>query len=343
MPTPATLRGVNVYVGDIHGTRLSHLTDALRALGVTPAGLLCTMDLDQVLSIRDLRDFEKRYLEAGRSALLVPGNHEAAIIHGIGIDSATYRQSRQNTSIFELIEKINLPDFADLRDYVERKLAVVGGLPMQLDAAGEYPALLIHAALSGRQERYMDEFAEELQAHVRERWDLWLRLIEREHLEANFDTMAEQGLHTMVRGHDHYTALRSRDSDGALYGHQLVMHLLNVDGDRSYASESVRSEDGADDMVLLDPQRFAQTRDEGGIYWHELLPERRYVVNFGPFYHGHFGLLRAGDGTSPPAVAFCRTAVSFYTAEDRKHELQPFTLAQRAAAGANFFTLFPRD
>lgn len=343
MPTPATLQGINVYVGDIHGTRISHLRDALRALTITPAGLLCTMDLDQVLAICDLRNLEKRYIDEGRTALLVPGNHEAAIIHGIGIDSATYRKQRQDTSIFELIEKINLPDFAEVREYVEHKLAIVGGQPMLLDGAGEFPALLIHAALAGRQERYMEEFPEDLQTHVRERWDLWLRLVDREHLEANFSAMEERGLHTMVRGHDHYTALRSRDADGALYSHQLVMHRIAADGGCEYSTESVRGEDSADDMEFLDTQRFARTRDSGSLYWHELRPERRYVVNFGPYYMGCFGLLRAGDAQQPPALAFCRTGVSFYTADDRRHELQPYTLAQRAAAGANFFTLFPRD
>ncbi len=343
MPSPVSLQGVNVYVGDIHGCRLSHLSAALATLGIEPAGLLCTMDLDQVLAIRELRELEKRYTERGRTALLVPGNHEAAIVHGIGIDSATYRQARQDTTIFELIEKINLPDFAELRAYVERKLALVGGQPMLLDAAGEYPALLIHAALSGRQERYIDEFPAPLQAHVRERTDLWLRLVERAHIDANFDAMKKRGLHTMVRGHDHYTALRSVGDDGVLCGHQLVIQRISAAGECGYVTESVRSDDTPDDMAFVDPARFASTRDAGGIYWHELLPERRYVVNFGPYYSGFFGLLRAGDAQTPPALAFCRTDVSFYTADDRRHELHHFTLAQRAAAGANFYTLFPRE
>ena len=343
MSSTETLNGINVYLGDIHGTRLTHLDAALERLGIEPDGLLSTMDLDQVLAIRQLRDLERRYLDAGKAAYVVPGNHEAAIIYSIGIDSATYRKSKQDTSIFELIEKIYLPDFAQLRTYVERKLAIVGGQRVRLDASARYPALLIHAALAGRQERYIEEFPEELQTHVRDRFDLWLRLIDRGHLDDNFRGMTEHGIQTMLRGHDHYVALRSQGEDGALWGHQVVLHKDSTDAALEHRTESVRAEDAPDDMALLDPRHFAAVRDAGDIYWHELLPERRYVVNFGPYYMGYFGLVRAGTGDHPPAVAFCRTEVSFFTAEDRQEELQAFTLAQRAAAGASFYTLFPRD
>ena len=49
--------------------------------------------------------------------------------------------------------------------------------------------------------------------------------------------------------------------------------------------------------------------------------------------HDWMGLAREAD----------RADLAGATAEDRQEELQAFTLAQRAAAGASFYTLFPRD
>jgi hypothetical protein len=338
---PVQLRDTSVYLGDIHGTRLSHLEDALRALAIAPSALLCTMDLDQVLSVQDLVDLEKRYLGSGRPAVLVPGNHEAALIHRIGIDSSTYRDKQQDTTILALIEAIDLPHFGALRAFVQEKLAIEGGEPLALGGKDGAAGLLIHGALAGKQEKYLHEFPPELQDHVRRRSDLWLRLEDRSHLAANFRTMEERGIEVMLRGHDHYVALRSQAEGRGLCSHQLVINMVSAAG-LEYRTERPRDGDGCDDLALADAERLGRAREARALYWHSLVPDSRYVVNFGPYYLGHFGLVRAATAERTLALAFCQTDVSFYTAEDRKRRLKPFSLAEQARSGRSFYDLFPR-
>ena len=63
-----------VYLGDIHGARLRHLKRALRALSIKPSGLLCTMDLDQILSMQELAKLQKKFDTEGLFTALAPGH-----------------------------------------------------------------------------------------------------------------------------------------------------------------------------------------------------------------------------------------------------------------------------
>ena len=117
----------SVYVGDIHGSRLSVMQSALAALDIKPQRFLCTMDVDQVMSIMDLKKMEREFLAEGKASHIVPGNHEDAIILGIQIGSATFRKNRQDTNIFELTEDMGRPEFEEYRTYVENKLRIKGG------------------------------------------------------------------------------------------------------------------------------------------------------------------------------------------------------------------------
>ncbi len=332
------LSGISAYVGDIHGARLAHLEEALGTLGVKPRALLCTMDLDQVLCVQDLVDLEQRYRQAGQATVLVPGNHEAAIIHRIGIDSATYRKKRQDTHILALIEAIHMPGFRPLRRFLEEKLAIRGGVPVALGADPGFPGLLIHGALAGKEEKYIHEFPPELQTLVRERFDLWLRLETDEHLRANFAAMRQRGIDVMLRGHDHYVGLRSETGEGELCSHQVIINQV-AGRSLEHGAERPRADDQPDDIVLVEPARLARAQASAGLYWHEIEAGRRYVVNFGPYYLGHFGLVRAAGSGETPAVAFCRTGVSFFTAKDRLR-LKPLSLAHQARAGKTFYELF---
>lgn len=334
------LSGVSAYLGDVHGSRLGHLEQAMRAIDVQPSALLCAMDLDQVLSLQDLLELEQRYVSAGRLVAMVPGNHEAAIIFRIIIDSSTYRSSRQNTDIQSLIEAINLPDFIGLREYLLHKLEIVGGVHFALGEDGSMPGLLIHGALAGKEEKYIDEFPPDLQSHIRTRPDLWLRLETGEHVAANFAAMREQGVELMVRGHDHYAALRTEGEGGGIQSHQLVINVIEGES-VDYGAEKPREKDDSNDIVFVDSQRLNDARAARNLYWHELEPGRRCVINFGPYYQGYFGLLRAGEGAAAPAAAFCRTKVSFYTEADRERRLKPVSLSRQAQSGKSFYELFP--
>jgi len=334
------LTDISVYLGDIHGTRLEHLSGALTQLQISPSCLLCTMDLDQVLSIQDLLAMQLHYEQAGKQTLLVPGNHEAAIIHRIGIDSSTYRKSHQNTSILELVEALNLPSFSALRASIESTLEIKGGAAIELSSDRDWPGLLIHGAMAGKEEKYLSEFPPDLQDHVRARTDLWLRLETDEHLRANFEAMRCAGVKLMLRGHDHYLAMRSLSSHGALCSYQLAVNIISEKG-IDYRAESPRSGDDADDMVLIDSAQLGEVQKEAELFWHEIDPKASYVINCGPFYQGCFGLIRAGADGKPPAVAFCETAVSLYNEHDRRTRLGPFLSAHQARSGKTFYELFP--
>ena len=115
------------------------------------------MDVDQVLSIREVAALEASYVASGHDALVVPGNHEDAIVSGIGIDSGTYRKNKQETNINELIEDLRRPEFESARSYVMEKLAVKNGLRFSVDGDGKLAALVIHGALSGKEEKYLHD------------------------------------------------------------------------------------------------------------------------------------------------------------------------------------------
>ena len=208
------------------------------------------MDLDQVLSMQELSKLHDKFSEEGLFTALAPGNHEAAVIHHIGIDSSTYRKKHQDTNIMSLIEAFNLPSFNEVREFVESKLDIVGGVPFTLDDEGALNGLLIHGALDGKEEKYIHEFPESLQAHVRERSDLWLRLENSTHIKANFASMRDEGVSIMMRGHDHYTAMRSMDDADALSSHQLMINKISETG-VEYDTKKPRSKDNPDEPSIL--------------------------------------------------------------------------------------------
>ena len=329
-----------VYLGDIHGARLRHLKRALNVLAIKPSGLLCTMDLDQILSMQELVKFQNKFDKAGLFTALAPGNHEAAVIHRIGIDSSTYREKHQDTNIMSLIEAFNIPNFNDVRQFVEQKLEIVGGIPFALDEGGSVKGLLIHGALDGKEEKYIHEFPEPLQAHVRERSDLWLRLETDTHIKANFACMRDADINIMMRGHDHYAAMRSMDDSDALSSHQLVVNKITEEA-IGYETKKPRSRDNADDLVFVDPDRLQEAQSNNLLYWHEITPGPRYVINCGPYYQGYFGLIRTAKEDRQMSVAFCRTGVSFYNETDRQERLKPFLSAHQARRGKSFYELFP--
>ena len=217
-----------------------------------------------------------------------------------------------------------------------------GAFRFPLDESGELNGLLIHGALAGKEEIYIHEFPEPLQEHVRERSDLWLRLENRSHIKANFSCMETEGVHVMMRGHDHYTAMRSMDDSGALSSHQLVVNKITEET-FDYDTKKPRSKDSADDLVFVDPERLQTAQAGNELYWHELAADNRYVINFGPYYQGYFGMVRCAKGDRSAAVAFCRTGVSFYNEADREERLKPFLSAHQARRGKSFYELFPSE
>ena len=330
----------SVYAGDIHGARLSIMRAALKDLEIKPQRFLCTMDTDQVLSIMDVQRMDDELLGAGMEAVIVPGNHEDAIVFGIQIGSATYRKNRQNTNIAELTEDMERPEFAGYLAYVKEKLRIKGGLRCFLDANGAYPSIIIHGALSGKQEKYLHEFEEALQEHVKDRSDLWLRLEDHSHIRQNFTSMAALGIQCMVRGHDHYVAVRSEDQEGKQTSYEVVCQSLPLNTD-AYAIIPIREHDEPDHREQVQADKLAESKSHGELHWHPLQPDHKYVINFGPYYDGNFGLVRSSRDEDPPEIAFCRVEPSFYTADDRMEHLAGVSKVRKSQVGKTFYELFP--
>ena len=209
-----------------------------------------------------------------------------------------------------------------------------------LDENDACPALLIHGALSGQQEKYLQEFPLELQQHVEDRRDLWLRLTTGPHIRDNFATMDKRGIQYMFRGHDHFLAIRSLGSDGTLFAHEIVSQSLPLNDD-AYAIVPNRQSDEPDEVEKIQPDKLADAKSRGEFHWHTLQPDRKYVINFGPYYDGSFGLVRTGSEHGQPELAFCRVEPSFYTANDRQESLGRASGAQQLREGKNFYDLFP--
>jgi len=329
---------ISVYLGDIHGSRLAPMKQALSELEVQPNRLLCTMDLDQVLSMHELREYEVSFDLRGFDALVVPGNHEDALVSGIAIDSGTYREEKQETTIHELAERLNRVENRSLRSYVETKLRIRGGLRLQLSEVEDFPAVIIHGALCGKEERYLHEFPAQLQAHVKARGDLWLRLETGDHIRGNFAVMRDQGIRTMFRGHDHFVAMRSIDSAGCLYAHDVVINEFA--GERRCKRRRARRDDGADVVESVTSAEISVLGSCDDFHWMPLHPERQHVINFGPYFVGYFGLVRAAADGKPPAVAFCRIETSHYTAADRARLLSDTGRGIRTRSSTSFYDRF---
>ena len=136
--------------------------------------------------------------------------------------------------------------------------------------------------------------------------------------------------------------MRSTDDSGELTSHQLVVNKISEEP-LSYDTKKPRPKDNPDDLDFVDTQRLEAAQNDNQLYWHELTPENRYVINFGPYYQGYFGLVQTAKDDRPAAVAFCKTGVSFYNEADREERLTPLMSAHQARRDKSFYELFPGE
>ncbi|MCK4295315.1 MAG: metallophosphoesterase, partial [Candidatus Marinimicrobia bacterium] len=72
-------------IGDFHGTELKDLDTALDY--ENPDTIICTGDFDQTKTVHQFMDLEKKYKDAGKKVIKVPGNHDHAILNNLPITS----------------------------------------------------------------------------------------------------------------------------------------------------------------------------------------------------------------------------------------------------------------
>jgi predicted phosphodiesterase len=198
-------------IGDLHGTDLSKLENAL---GPENADVLvCTGDFDQTRTIHQFMELEQKYLKAGKSVIKVPGNHDHALLTGLEINSGAIR--RQNTNFDELYDEL-LED-SEAWSYITRLVkssdprVTNNHVKTFLDKqrfGEEFQTVVMHGAYDGN--------LTSLRFCPPDVKNLWYRLrIEEDHRK-NFEVMKQKGYRAMIRGHDHYPEYAYQDSSGRI-------------------------------------------------------------------------------------------------------------------------------
>jgi 3',5'-cyclic AMP phosphodiesterase CpdA len=222
-----------VLIGDIHGMDLISLEKDLDSQNIDV--LICTGDFDQAKTIRQFMELELRYKNNGKEVIVVPGNHDDAILNNIAIRSSAFKQ--QGKTAHQLYtELINDPIAYNYIDGLvnSKDLSFTthrAKLFLDKNKYGDtYQTIVLHGAYDGNLSNYPDCSVCEM--------DLWMRLETRYDYEKNFNMMDKQknrwiGLTTirdysdnnikkipdsinsdynvMIRGHNHHSAYVYRD------------------------------------------------------------------------------------------------------------------------------------
>jgi len=239
-------------IGDIHGTKLNEIKKVFGDQGI--GVLICNGDFDQVRTIREFMEWETELKQAGKEVIVVPGNHDEAILNNRWqVVSSTL--SSQNTCIDELHQMIQTDPKA--KQYLERLVNSISkkrtkrGKRFWLDQekfGRTYRTVVVHGAWEG--EEYSWEGCPlELQV-------LWNRLDNEyrktpsiDAIQANFKAMHRGRCKIMIRGHDH----KQR------YIHQNKRGQIEF---RSYSNSP---------LILS--------------------PEEKHIINPGSLFKGHYALL----------------------------------------------------
>ncbi|MCX8194093.1 MAG: metallophosphoesterase [Candidatus Pacearchaeota archaeon] len=188
-----------MIIGDLHGSDLYlNLEDTI--MYENPDFLVCLGDFDQVSTIRQFMEIEKRLENKGKKVIKVPGNHDYALLNHICIDSGTFK--KQGKSFYQLVTELNKDTIA--KNYLDELVNsrepgyTIHRKAFFLDKerfGDAYKTIVIHGAYDGDISSAPNSSPEER--------DLWFRLTEEEDYEKNFRIMEEKGYTIMIRGHDH--------------------------------------------------------------------------------------------------------------------------------------------
>ncbi len=185
--------------GDMHGKDLGSLDQALE--DIDPDVLICLGDFDQVKVIQQFMDLQKKYQSIGKEVIVVPGNHDHAILVNLDIYSGTITaQGKSSQQLHDelmdspledkFLEKLVFNSESSNSEHLKRTFALD---PEKFDS--RYPTIVVHGALAGNSSSYLfcpKNFK-----------PLWFRLRSKSNLKANFAAMKNKNFKVMIRGHDH--------------------------------------------------------------------------------------------------------------------------------------------
>lgn len=180
-----------IIFGDLHGRSITDIEKYIAKADM----IICTGDFDETRTIQEIQEIKK-------PTIVVPGNHDDAILAGLNISSGILRERGRTAS--ELHQ--NLIRDENARIYIEGLLEnPIGYLCIDPDRFGEkYKAIVVHGGLSGNL-RSCPDCSPNKQI-------LWHRLESKIDYRNNF-------IHTlmpliMIRGHDHNPTYAYYDENG---------------------------------------------------------------------------------------------------------------------------------
>lgn len=200
---------------DMHGSDLTRLDNRIET--ENPDYLICLGDFDQTKTIHQFMGIRKKQIERGKHVVMVPGNHDHAILNGLHITSGTFE--RQGKMFFDLYEELRADKEAwtFINNLVNspETLYTNNRVRIYLDKpkfGEEYQTMVIHGAYDGDIHSFPD-CPQELR-------DLWLRLSSEEDFRKNFDMMEKKGYKVMIRGHDHEPLYTYKDPQKGIVSYE---------------------------------------------------------------------------------------------------------------------------
>lgn len=179
--------------GDMHGTSLGKLERRLEKECVEV--VICLGDFDQVRTLKNFIELERKFLARGGGVIKVPGNHDHEILKEGSIFSETLRRQGKNTHCLHREFKNDPVALAYLEKLVDSDHKVVLNLD-EKRFGKKYRTIVVHGGFGvGDLSGWPD-----CPSKVK---DLWDRLSYTWNYRENFKAMVKKSHRIMIRGHDH--------------------------------------------------------------------------------------------------------------------------------------------
>lgn len=193
--------------GDIHGKPLDGIESIISL--EDPDHLICTGDFDLTDTIHEMRSLEQMCTYLKKPMIVLPGNHEHAILNGYFIRSdATEHLEYSDEDLFNKVKEDQVA-FHYIKNLFGRKVKNLTAANIFLDImkyGGTYNTIVIHGALDGEDMECPDDVK-----------DVWQSLYTESDHKLNFKKMKELGHTLMFRGHDHKPSYARMSKDDILF------------------------------------------------------------------------------------------------------------------------------
>lgn len=209
---------------DIHGTR----PDILRSrIGSATDAVVFAGDVDSVMPIIDMIDWENELLDMRKPFYRVPGNHGQALVAEKGFEIRSETLSERGETMRHLRKLIDRNLSA--KKYLESMVKSGNTTEFYIDEkrfGKKYRTVLVHGGLDGDISDCPDCRGSEKQ--------LWYRLKTEDDYMKNFSAMEGKGYDLMIRGHDHYPEIGTKHGDDIDISSPKMREVYLLEPDKEY-------------------------------------------------------------------------------------------------------------